>query len=212
MKIVLLALGLMFCSMGFPLFAETLPLPYMKASDFTPFWKSTLTEKDPIPAAVDAFRLKNQANQVLTEKSMKGHISLVNFFFTSCGSVCPRLMNQVQKVQKKLIGVSGVRIYSISVTPDEDSPRQLADYAKSRTMDLKNWDLITGDRAEIYRLGRNVFRADRTPDGTISNSEFIHTQAIYLLDSEMRIRGVYQSDKVTDMALLVQDAAKLSQK
>lgn len=185
-------------------------LPYMKATDFTPYWKGDNSNQNIEPATISSFQFKNQENKTLTENSMKGHISLVNFFFTSCGSVCPRLMNQVQKVQKNLSSVSGLRIYSISVMPEVDSTSLLARYAKSRRIDLKNWDLITGDRTAIYQLGRNIFRADRNPDGTVEDSEFIHTQAIYLVDADLHIRGVYQSDKASDMELLIGDANKLA--
>jgi protein SCO1/2 len=188
---------------------ETLPLPFMNASDFTPFWRDEKSNQNRIPATVSAFQFKNQLNKALTESHMRGHISLVNFFFTSCGNVCPRLMNRVQSIQKDLSSLSGLKIYSISVMPEVDSPTRLADYAQARQLNLKNWDLITGDRSAIYDLGRGVFRADRNPDGTIANSEFIHTQAIYLIDSDLRIRGIYQSDKLADMKLLVEDAFKL---
>lgn len=188
---------------------QPLSLPYMKASDFTPFWKDSKNEGIS-PATVSSFQFKNQSNQNLTENNMKGHVSLVNFFFTSCGFVCPRLMTQVQNVQKQLSSVSRLRIFSFSVMPEVDSPEILSGYAKSRNINLKNWDLITGDRASIYQLGRKVFRADRNPDGTVDNSEFIHSQAIYLVDSDLRIRGIYQSDKPNDIKLLIEDAKRLN--
>jgi protein SCO1/2 len=185
-------------------------LPYMKASDFTPFWRDVPAEAQTPAATVTPFKLKTQADHELTDESLKGHVSLVNFFFASCGAVCPRLMSQMQSVQKKIAAVPGARLYSVSVTPEDDSPERLAQYAKARKFDLRNWDLVTGDHAAIYKLGRNVFRADRNPDGTRSSSEFIHTLSIYLVDAQLRIRGVYQSDKPKDMALLAQDAAALA--
>jgi protein SCO1/2 len=123
-------------------------LPFMKSTDFTPFWPGT--EKiDPLPATVSNFEFKNQGDKVLTDGNMKGHISLVNFFFTSCGMVCPRLMSKVQSVQKELASIAGLRIYSFSVMPEVDSPARLLTYAHNRKIDLKNWDLVTGDRAAI---------------------------------------------------------------
>lgn len=190
---------------------EISALPYMKATDFTPFWKTSVAEWTFAPATVSHFQFKNQSNETLTEGSMKGHISLVNFFFTRCGSVCPRLMSRLQSVQKALFPISGLQIYSISVMPEVDSPGLLASYAQSRNINLKNWNLITGDRSAIYQLGRGVFRADRNPDGSLANSEFIHTQAIYLVDADLHIRGVYQSDKAADMELLIQDTKHLVQ-
>lgn len=185
-------------------------LPFMKASDFTPFWKEGTGGEDVPAATVTPFRFKNQADRAVTESDLKGHVSLVNFFFTSCGFVCPRLMTQVQGVQKKLPSGSKIRIFSISVMPEDDLPAKLRAYAKARSINLRNWDLITGKRDEIYNLGRGVFRADRNPDGTLADSEFIHTQAVYLVDQSLRIRGVYQSDKSSDMALLVKDATRLA--
>ncbi len=187
------------------------PLPFMSASDFTPYWNDSAQKPAPLPATVTPFQLKTQSNGLLTEASLRGHVSLVNFFFTSCGSLCPRLMSQVQKVQEKLAPLAQARFYSFSVTPERDSPERLLDYAKARKLDLRNWDLVTGDHDAIFGLGRGVFRADRNPDGTRSKSLFIHTTAIYLVDSNLRVRGVYLSDKPADMQLLVQDAQRLAQ-
>jgi protein SCO1/2 len=104
-----------------------------------------------------------------------------------------------------------VHFYSISVTPEEDSPSRLSSYAETRKINLTNWDFLTGDHDTIYQLGRKVFRADRNPDGTTSESVFIHTRAIYLIDSELRIRGVYQSEKASDIETLVEDTKQLVQ-
>lgn len=207
-KVRYLLLG---CLLSFSASASTdLALPFMDANSFTPYWTEEPSRVVQQPATVTPFQFTNQLGEAVTDSQMRGHVSLVNFFFTSCGSICPRLMSQVQKVQKKLASVPQARFYSFSVTPKRDTPERLSFYAKSRKLDLKNWDLITGNHEAIFSLGRGIFRADRNPDGTKSESGFIHSLAIYLVDPQLRIRGVYQSEKPEDMKLLVADAAKLA--
>jgi protein SCO1/2 len=189
----------------------------MSHADFTPYWPQSPHPGDTNPnnapqqpATVPSFQFKNQSGATISDSSLRGHLSVVSFFFTSCGNVCPRLISRVQEVQKKLGTTGDLRIYSFSVAPQTDSPEQLASYAKSRKLDLRNWDLITGERDAIYRLGRETFRADRNPDGTTLQSEFILSQAIYLVDENLRIRGVYQSDKGKDIKALIEDAGRLA--
>jgi protein SCO1/2 len=84
--------------------------------------------------------------------------------------------------------------------PDDDTPKALRAYARRKHLNLKNWDLVTGDRAEIFRLGREAFKVD---------TGLVHNENVYLVDDELRIRGVYNGGSTASLARLAQDAARL---
>jgi protein SCO1/2 len=196
------------CSVSTPALAST--LPFLNSVDFTPYWPKEGNTEANHPAELIPFHLKTQSGQMLTEADFKGHISVVNFFFAECGTVCPRFMSRIQVVQKKTSGAPGVRFYSFSVLPKDDTPAALRTYARNHRLNLKNWDLVTGERDELYRIGRKVFKADERPTAEKSDDNFIHNENVYLLDGESRIRGIYNGSAPKSLELLTQDIERLS--
>ena len=182
------------------------PLPYLASDDFTPYWPGETSKETRTAARVGAFRLENQNGNAITENSLRGHLSLVSFFFSECSSVCPLLMGKIQLVQKELGSSSNLRFYSLSITPGNDTPEKLRDFARRRHLALGNWDLVTGDQIEIYRVGREYFRADKNP----KPGAFVHSENAYLIDSQLRIRGIYQIGNPSTVDRLVQDVRELS--
>lgn len=191
-------------------------LPFFQESDLTPYWEAEFT-KNPqdnlhSPATVKPFKVTNQEGQIITETNLRGKLSLVSFFFASCGSTCPTLMNSIQKTQAKLKKMgqnSHVQIYSFSVMPEHDTAEVLKNYSKMHHLDLSNWNLLTGDHDEIYRIGKGMFKADRSIGGKKSKSSFIHSEDIYLVDPQLRIRGIYAASNAKQMELLAQDMNQL---
>jgi protein SCO1/2 len=192
-------------------------LPQFEKADLTPFWPAELpkgTTKE--VAQVEAFTLTNQAGKVVTASSLDGHLSVVHFFFATCHDVCPRMVSQVQRLQRELASIRGLRFYSVSVTPEADRPEKLKAFAEARKLDLSNWDLLTGDRAEVMKVGRGMFKADLAR-GATPDTPFMHNEYLYLVDSSRRIRGMYKAFDVDtpklmarDMALLVKEEAQVN--
>jgi protein SCO1/2 len=182
--------------------ADERPLPFFAAKDLTPYWDLENARAE--PATIDSLKAVNQDNRVVTENNFSGHLSLVNFFFAECGATCPLMMHTLQSLQPK---IGDVKTFSFSVDPKHDGPAELKSYANHHHFDLRNWELLTGSQKEIYRLGRDVFKAD----GSVSakSPAFIHTTNIYLVDRKRRVRGVYDSVKADAMNLLVKDIARL---
>lgn len=180
-------------------------LPFLTRADFTPTWSS-----DEEVARVSEFRLVDHGGKPLSHAAMQGHPSVVNFFFATCHGICPTMMSRMQEVQRKLSAVEGMRIYSITITPNSDTPEKLREYARGRKIDLRNWSLVTGDQDELYRLARQDFKADKQVKETGSGASFLHSENVYLLDSQRRIRGIYNSRDPASLALLATDAADLA--
>lgn len=185
-------------------FASIRPLPFLNKQDLTPFWPSE-TQKY-TPATIENFALENQDQKTVTEEKLKGKVSILHFFFGTCGSVCPILIHNMQDVQKKLSGNSRTHFFSISVMPEEDTPKALLAYAKHAKLNLKNWDLVTGDRKEIFRMGRGTLRADQGDSESTAKASFVHNQNVYLIDPQLKIRGIYDGGSRESLALLIKDA------
>jgi protein SCO1 len=99
--------------------------------------------------------------------------------------------------------------YSFSVKPEADSPEKLRAYAEALQINTQRWKLLTGDRKVIYQVGKDIFKADGSVGSQKSEDSFIHTQNIYLLDKQRRIRGIYDTNDGVAMQLLAKDIARL---
>lgn len=104
---------------------------------------------------VGNFELVNQDGQKVNGESFKGKIAVVDFFFTHCPSICPKMTASLQNVQTAYD--DKILLNSFSVDPEHDSVSQLKKYAKKFGINTKNWNLLTGDKKEIYKLARNGF-------------------------------------------------------
>ncbi len=188
------------------------PLPFYDAKSLTPYWNFEKSSENRAfsPAVLDSLSLTDENGKPFTQKAFDGKVSLVNFFFRGCGSLCPMMMHKLQSLQSELRRRGADRdleFFSFSVMPEQDSPAVLKKYAASHGMDLARWSLLTGDRKEIYRIGREIFQADRSPRGV--RGDFIHSSNVYLLDSERRIRGIYDTQNTEQMGFLEQDIVRL---
>jgi protein SCO1/2 len=184
------------------------PLPFFDVQDMTPYWDSEKAPGDQpgVPATVKPFALVDQDGKAVNENNLKGKISLVNFFFGECGSTCPTMMSTLGKFHAH---ASDVWLYSISVTPEQDTPRVLKDYASARGLKLQNWSLVTGTYGEVYRIGKEVFQADRSVGGRTRTDSFTHSTSVYIVDRNLRVRGIYDTASPLQMKQLTQDVAQL---
>ena len=129
-------------------------LPYYDTPDFTPKWEMA---NGKIFHQIRPFKLINQENQIFTEKDIEGKICVADFFFTTCPGICPKMTNSMSDVQKVFINDDEILLLSHTVTPNKDSVPVLKKYAQEKKVDLKRWKLLTGDKNEIYDLGRKFY-------------------------------------------------------
>ena len=137
------------------------------------------------------FNLTNQLGQQVSLKDMEGKVLLVDFFFTSCPSICPTLTKNLKKIQSAYVkNDTLLQILSFSVDPERDTVAKLRKYAYDYGVNPDNWWLLTGSKKEIYDLARNDFFVSVTK-GDGGPDDFIHTEKLVLIDKNRNIRGYY---------------------
>lgn len=186
-------------------------LPFYNTPDFTPVWLSPADDGYNSIHTISPFSLTNQLGQTITNRQLKGKIYVANFFFASCGSVCPKMMSNLGDVQQAFIHDDRVMLLSHSVTPERDSVPVLLKYAALHHIDSKKWWLLTGNKDSIYRLARRAYFADDASGFDKKPDEFLHTENVLLIDTRGRIRGVYNGTLKLEMANLITHIRQLEQ-
>lgn len=157
---------------------------------------------------VDSFTLQNQDGKQFSSVQLNNKIVIANFFFTSCTSVCPRMMKRVVTVQKKFINDSEIAFVSFTVDPETDTAQRLKWYAENFGINTSQWNLLTGNKKEIYKLARNSFFLTAA-DGDGGANDFIHSDQVVLVDKDKLIRGYYDGTDDKAVTQLIHDITKL---
>ena len=171
------------------------------------YGKKEIVNGQKIQHTIADFELVNQDGIKKGIEDWQGKIVVADFFFTHCPVICPKMTANLKRVQQTFSD-NEILINSFSVDPQRDSAEQLKKYAKKLRINLDNWQLLTGDKKDIYRLARNSFMVVAT-DGDGGPDDFIHSEKLVLIDKYKRIRGYYDgtSEKETDQ--LIYDIKKL---
>jgi protein SCO1/2 len=156
------------------------------------------------------FRLTNQNGKIITQRDYQDKIYVADFFFTTCPTICPKMTENMALIQARILDDSQVKLLSFSVTPQIDSVAQLKRYAIEKEVNDQKWNLVTGDKKEIYTLARKSFLAVKE-DGDGGPFDMIHTENFILVDPEKRIRGFYDGTDIKAMEELLQDITTLKQ-
>ena len=154
------------------------------------------------------FKLKNQNNNWITQKTFENKIYVADFFFTTCPSICPIMTDNMSILQDAFVNDSSVLLLSHSVTPKIDSVAQLKKYAIEKGIIDEKWHLVTGPKKEIYDLARQSYLAVKT-DGEGDLYDMIHTENFILIDPDRRIRGFYDGTVTEDMEKVQKDILNL---
>ncbi|GBF18308.1 MULTISPECIES: SCO family protein [Arenibacter] len=150
------------------------------------------------------FALTNQNGKLVTQKDYENKIYIADFFFTTCPTICPIMTKNMAGIQDKILNDENVMLLSHSVTPDIDSVPQLKKYALEKGVKDSKWNLVTGDKQQIYELARKSYIAVKT-DGDGGPYDMIHTENFILVDKERRIRGFYDGTDSEEMEKLLSD-------
>ena len=155
------------------------------------------------------FTMTNQNGQTITEKDYENKVYVADFFFTTCPSICPIMTKNMFSLQEKLkTKYPKVKLLSYSVTPEIDTVEQLKRYAVENKVDDKIWNLVTGDKKEIYTLARKSYLVVQN-DGNGGPHDMIHTENFVLIDKENRIRGYYDGTDINEMDRLITEIGML---
>ena len=150
------------------------------------------------------FSLTNQNGLTVTEKDYMNKIYVADFFFTTCPSICPKMTENMGLIQENIKTDNQVLLLSFSVTPEIDSVQQLKRYAIQKGVIDSKWNLLTGDKKEIYELARKSYLAVKS-NGDGGEHDMIHTENFILVDPEKRIRGFYDGTDINAMDELLSD-------
>ncbi|SHI57222.1 SCO family protein [Pseudozobellia thermophila] len=154
------------------------------------------------------FSLVNQNGDTITQDDYDGKIYVADFFFTTCPTICPIMTKNMADIQEQIKDDPEVLLLSHSVTPQIDSVAQLKKYAIEKGVDDSKWNLVTGDKKQIYELARKSYLAVKD-DGDGGPYDMIHTENFILVDKERRIRGFYDGTKKEEVDQLLEDLALL---
>lgn len=154
------------------------------------------------------FMLTNQNGETITEQSYENSIYIADFFFTTCPSICPIMTKNMANIQEQILNDDEVMLLSHSVTPKIDSVEQLKKYAIEKGVIDAKWNLVTGDKKQIYELARKSYLAVKN-DGDGGPFDMIHTENFILVDKERRIRGFYDGTSEEEIKELLEDLSIL---
>ncbi|WP_222982964.1 SCO family protein [Flagellimonas meishanensis] len=150
------------------------------------------------------FELINQNGETITQENYRDKIYVADFFFTTCPTICPIMTKNMAAIQQVILDKQDVLLLSHSVTPAIDSVPQLKKYALEKGVFDEKWNLVTGDKKQIYELARKSYLAVKN-DGDGGPYDMIHTENFILVDKERRIRGFYDGTDQEDVGRLLQD-------
>lgn len=184
-------------------------LPYYNEAKFTPHWISPNDDKLDTFHRIAPFKLSNQDGAIITEKTFEGKIYVVDFFFTICPGICPKMTSNMMLLQDEFIADESVLLLSHSVTPESDSVSVLRQYAKNKGILSKTWHLVTGSQEEIYKLGRQEYFVEEDLGLNKADDEFLHTENFVLIDKNRHIRGIYNGLKINSIHQLIEDIKTL---
>jgi protein SCO1/2 len=164
---------------------------------------STLHSKRKYHKIAD-FKLVNQNGKTITQADYEDKIYVADFFFTTCQTICPIMTSNMADVQKAIINDNEVLLLSHTVTPEIDDVDQLKKYALEQGVNDAKWNLVTGDKKQIYELARKSYLAVKD-QGDGGAYDMIHTENFMLIDKKSQIRGFYDGTKSDDIERLLSD-------
>ena len=171
-------------------------LPYFNTIDFTPDWSKGEHKIPP-------FEFTNQKGETISNAKFKGKIYIANFFFTICPSICPKLTSNMAFLQDEYINNDKIKLLSHTMMPWVDSVAVLSNYALKNKVNSEKWDLVTGQKNELYEIARVGYFVDQEYNIAQETSDFIHTENFILIDEEGFIRGVYNGTLEVDVLRLI---------
>jgi protein SCO1/2 len=153
---------------------------------------------------ISDFSFTNQNGKIITQKDYEGKIYVADFFFTTCSSICPKMTTNLAEIQKAILNNPKVMLLSHTVFPETDSVSVLKKYAvKNGVIDSK-WNLVTGDKKQIYTMARKSYLAVKLGKPN-QLYDMVHTENFVLVDAKRRVRGFYDGTNKEDIQRLIED-------
>lgn len=155
------------------------------------------------------FSFVNQYADTITQMDVEGRIYVVNYFFTTCSSICPIMNDQMKRVQTEFAKDDWLKLLSHTVWPEGDSVQRLYDYSLKYEAIPTKWWFLTGTKKALYTAARKSYLIvpdENNPNYEHGNeSDFIHTENLILVDSDKKIRGMYDGTDPDEISELIKD-------
>lgn len=155
------------------------------------------------------FALQNQNNETITQEDYEGKIYVADFFFTTCQTICIPMKLNMLKIQEQIKDNDRVMLLSHTVTPEIDDVAQLRKFATEQGILDNKWNLLTGDKKQIYDLARKSYLVAK--DNEFKEYDLIHTENFVLVDTKKRIRGYYDGTDEKAIKELLEDIKLLEE-
>ena len=179
-------------------------LPIFNPADVNPELVDSTVQYIQKYHTISNFSFTNQNGKVVTQKDYEGKIYVADFFFTTCGSICPIMTTNMVDVQNAFAKNPKVMLLSHTVFPETDSVPILKAYAIKKGVNDQKWNLVTGDKKAIYSMARKSYLAVKL--GKPSELyDMVHTENFVLVDTKRRVRGFYDGTKKEEMQRLIED-------
>ncbi len=162
-----------------------------------------------IYGTIPAFSFQTQYGVTFTDENMRGHVTIANFIFTRCPTICPVFTMKMQRIGEDTN--TKVHLVSFSVDPEYDTPERLLTYSKEYDADPKRWHFLTGDSKAVKEVVEGALKISMERNGEDEHGvpDIVHGSHFVLFDSKGTIRGYYNSDDVQRIDALRADAEAL---
>jgi protein SCO1/2 len=170
---------------------------------------ATAIQPDRARQLVD-FSLTDRTGRTVTRADLTGKFLVVDFLFTSCSLTCPVVNKHMAEIQRTTTNQPDVKLISLTVDPRDDTVTTLAKYGEQFDADTNRWLLLTGDKAELYRvIGTSFLNADLDDPFTYMPGNFSHTERIAIVDAGGQVRAYFDGLKENVAAAVVAKIAEL---
>ena len=181
------------------------------------FYKVSHEQKVTLPVLgnpghhVEAFSFINQDGKTITNNDVKGKVCVVEYFFTTCRGICPKMNEHMTNIAKAFRGNKSVLILSHTVDPKHDTVQAMKEYSLRFDADPNQWEFLTGDKQQLYNMARYSYLINAEDDtaGVSIDKDFIHDNHYVLVDKDGRIRGFYDGLKMEEVNKLIADVNTL---
>ncbi len=186
-------------------------LPFYEDATFLPHWLEAGSDDLTDFHRISDFNLMNQEGEIITHENLDNQIYVADFFFATCPGICPQMTDNMKILQEEFMNDDEVMLISHTVTPERDTVDALKAYAELKGINSEKWHLLTGDREQIYKLGRLDYFIEEDLGLGKEVDDFLHTENFVLIDKNKNLRGIYNGLKSNDIDQIIADIKTLKQ-
>lgn len=206
---IFLVFSVVFIVVAYQLLKPKKELPIFNPADVNPEMVDSTVQHVSKYHTISDFSFINQNGKIITQKDYEGKIYVADFFFTTCETICPIMKDNMLLVQEAIKNNPKVMLLSHTVMPEIDNVATLKKYALEKGVLDSKWNLVTGDKKDIYYIARKSYLAVKT-ENAAEMYDMVHTENFVLVDTKKRVRGFYDGTKKEDIVRLIEDIVFLS--